>query len=46
MEEVDLGCEASSSPSVWEAKIAEVAGEDAVLFTDGSRGKNGKTAGG
>ena len=43
---MDLGCEASSTPSVWEAKIAEVEGEDAVLFIDGSRGENGRTAGG
>ena len=46
VEEVRIGCSASCSADTWEEKIAEVAEEqEAIMFTDGSKGKDGRVAG-
>ena len=42
-----IGCSVSCAADIWEEKIEEAAGErDAVMFTDGSRAKDGRAAGG
>ena len=53
MEEVNLGCGAACASYIWEDKIQEAAvahelehGAKAVLFTDSSRGEDGRVAGG
>ena len=47
VEEVRIGCTASCAADIWEEKIEEVAGErDIIMFTDGSKAKAGKVAGG
>ena len=47
MEEVRIGCSASCAADVWEEKIEEAVGEqDVIVFTDGSKAKDGKVAGG
>ena len=52
VEEVDLACGAACSSQVWEEKIqvgaavSETRDSVAVIFTDGSRGEDGKVAGG
>ena len=46
MEEVRIGCSASCTADIWEERIAEVAEEqDVIMFTDGSKGKDGRVAG-
>ena len=47
MEEVRINCSASCTVDIWEEKIEETAGErDAIMFTDGSKAKDGRVAGG
>ena len=47
MEEVRIGCSASCAADIWEEKIGEVAEErDAIMFTDGSKAKDRRVAGG
>ena len=47
VEEVRISCTASCKADTWEEKIEEAAGErDAIMFTDGSKSKDGKAAGG
>ena len=47
MEEVRIGCSAFYTADIWEEKIEEAAGErDAIVFTDGSKVKDGRVAGG
>ena len=47
IEEVRIGCTASCAADIWEEKIEETTGEqDAIVFTDGSKAKDGKVAGG
>ena len=47
VEEVKLGCTASCAVESWERRIEEVAGEhEVVMFMDGSKGEDGKVAGG
>ena len=47
VEEVRIGCTAACKADIWEEKIEEAAGEqDAIMFTDGSKAKDGKVAGG
>ena len=45
-EEAKLGCTALCAVKTWERMIEDVAGEhDAVMFTDGRKGEDGKVAG-
>ena len=45
VEEVKIGCTAACKADIWEIKIEEAAGEqDAIMFTDGSKAKDGKVA--
>ena len=47
MEEVRIGCSASCIADIWEENIEEAVGEqDAIRFTDSSKVKDGKVAGG
>ena len=48
VEEVELGCGAACASQVRENKVQATAGEpqEAVIFTGGSRGEDGRVAGG
>ena len=47
VEDVDLGYRAACSSQAWESRIQEAAGHsESVMFTDGSRGEDGRVAGG
>jgi len=47
VDEVRIGCTASCKADIWEDRIMEAAGDqDAIVFTDGSKGKDGRVAGG
>ena len=47
VEEVRIGCSASCVADIWEEKIEEAAGErDAIMFTNGSKAKDGRVVGG
>ena len=38
-----IGCSVSCATDIWEEKIEEAAGErDAIMFTDGSKAKDGR----